>query len=291
MDQLRWLIAEGIEVHTQIVVTPGVNDGEHLEQSVRDLASLYPGVKSISIVPIGLTKQHKYGLRQNTQAEAQQILDLCEVWQAEYQEMFGARLVYATDEWHLVADREIPTIDQYDGFDLTENGLGQVRRFMNDWEAVKAELGRETKIKSLTLATATLFAPTLQRYADDFSALSNVPTTVVPITNMQLGDSITVAGLLMGADVIAQLQAVELGDVVILPRVMFDHPDGVALDDKSPMDIARALNRPIALVDMMSDLVDVIYGQPALYFHPSGNQFISTQSILKDGGWAVEKYL
>ena len=95
----------------------------------------------------------------------------------------------------------------------------------------------------------------------------------------------------MGADVIAQLQNVELGDVVILPRVMFDHPDGIALDDRSPMDIARALNRPVALVDMMGDIVDVVYGHPALYFHPSDEQLVSTQSILKDGGWAVEKYL
>ena len=149
MDQLHWLIEDDIEVHTQIVVTPEVNDGEHLEESIRDLASLYPGVQTISIVPIGLTKQHKYGLRQNTREEAQHILDLCAGWQAEYQRMFGTRLVYATDEWYLVADRQVPEIEEYDGFDLTENGMGQVRRFLDDWEDVRAELGKKVNVKSL----------------------------------------------------------------------------------------------------------------------------------------------
>ncbi len=291
LEQLDWLVSEGIEVHTQIVVTPGVNDGALLERSVSDLASLYPGVRTVSIVPIGLTKQHKYGLRPNTPEESEHILDLCSGWQQEYQKKFGIQFVYATDEWYLVAGYEIPTVSAYDGFDLTENGLGQVRRFISDWEGVKSELGKETKVKKITLATATLFAPTLQGFASEFAMLSKVDTEVVPITNTQLGESITVAGLLMGADVIAQLHNVELGDIVVLPRVMFDHPDGIALDDKSPMDIAHALNRPVALVDMMGDLIDLIYGQPALYFHPTSGQLISANTIQRDGGWAVEKYL
>lgn len=186
---------------------------------------------------------------------------------------------------------ECPRWGAYDGLDLTENGLGMVRRFVDDWAEVKGELVEEAKVATLTLATGALFAPTLRDHAEEFAALSGVTTEVFAITNERLGESITVAGLLMGEDIIAQLKDLPLGDVVVLPRVMFDHPDGISLDDKSPLDIARALGRPLALVDMMGDLVDVIYGRPALYFDPVSGKLINPDGIPKDGGWAVEKYL
>jgi hypothetical protein len=91
--------------------------------------------------------------------------------------------------------------------------------------------------------------------------------------------------------VIEGLHGRDLGEVVVLPRVMFDHPDGISLDDRSPLDIARALDRPVALADLMGDLVDIVYGKPALYFDPSGKTLINPDDITLDGGWAVEKYL
>jgi putative radical SAM enzyme (TIGR03279 family) len=291
IEQLKWLTGEGIEVHTQIVVTPEVNDGALFERSVRELADLYPGVQTISVVPIGLTRHHKYQMRVHTVEEANLVLDQCETWQAEFRTTFGINFVYPTDEWYLVTGRPIPPIDAYDGYDLTENGLGQVRRFLDDWIAVKSEIRETPLIKRLTLCSGALFAPTLTDNAREFSALSGVQTEVIPITNTRLGESITVAGLVMGNDVIEQLKDRDLGDVVVLPRVMFDHPDGISLDDISPMAVAKALNKPVALVDMMGDLVDIIYGRPALFFRPTGERIITLESIKKDGGWAVEKYL
>lgn len=291
MEQLEWLVENGIDVHTQIVVTPGQNDGEHLEKSVRDLATLYPGVLSVSVVPVGLTKHHKYGKRPNTRAEADAILDACHRWQGEFRERFGVNFVYSTDEWYLVTERPIPPSDYYDGLDLTENGLGMVRRFLTDWQDVQTELVKEPVVKRLTLGTAALFAPKLSELADAFAARSGAAVDVIAIINHRLGDTITVAGLLMAEDVIEQLRERELGDVVVLPRVMFDHPDGVSLDDRSPLDVARALGRPVALADLMGDLVDIVYGKPALYFDPSGEKLINPDDITRDGGWAVEKYL
>lgn len=291
MEQLEWLAGEGIETHTQIVVTPDLNDGPHLEKSVHDLARLYPSVRSVSIVPVGLTKYHRYGYRPNTRSEADAVLDACHAWQAEFRREIGVYFVYPTDEWYLVTGRPIPPLDAYDGLDLTENGLGLVRRFMEDWARVQSELAALPQVRRLTLATATLFAPTLEAHAADFAAKSGVATSVVPVVNERLGETITVAGLLMGGDVVAQLSRQNLGDVVVLPRVMFDHPSGVSLDDVSPQAIARALGRPVALADMMGDLVDIIYGRPALYFAPDGGRLVKPESIQKKGGWAVEKYL
>ena len=118
---------------------------------------------------------------------------------------------------------------------------------------------------------------------------TKVPLDVAPITNDRLGETIVVAGLLMGEDVIAQLRDRVLGEIVILPRIMFDHPQGVALDDRSPLDIARALDRPVVLADAMGDVLDALTGQNRLIVQPT-DEFIPLD-VMKAGGWAVEKYL
>ena len=140
LEQLRWLAARGIELHTQLVVTPGLNDGPWIEQSIRDLAELYPAVRSVSVVPVGLTRHHKYGYRAHTRAEAEAVLGSLERWQAQFVARFGVRFVYPSDEWFLVTGRPAPPRKYYDGLALEENGLGMVRAFLQDWKGAKAEL-------------------------------------------------------------------------------------------------------------------------------------------------------
>src|SRR5262249_24513832 len=157
----------------------------------------------------------------------------------------GVGFVYPTDEWFLVADRPLPSLDWYDGLALHENGLGMVRSFLDEWQAVRtSELDNlKPRVKNVTLVTAMLFGPVLEKAAAELSEAAGLPVTMRPIVNTKLGAGITVAGLLMGEDVIAQLQASnDSSDLIVLPRIMFDHPDGVSLDDKSPRDVAQALN-------------------------------------------------
>ncbi|MCS6846586.1 MAG: DUF512 domain-containing protein, partial [Anaerolineae bacterium] len=267
MEQLRWLADHGITTHTQLVITPGLNDGERMEESVRQLATLYPHVMSVSVVPVGLTKHHKYGHRTHTRAEAAEVLRRVEAWQAEFRRALGVRFVYATDEWYLVAGRSVPAKRAYDGLALQENGLGMVRDFLDEWKRVKneelrIEKNHKSQISNLksqfheaTLVTGTLFAPILEKAAREFTQTTGIPLHVMPVKNERLGETITVAGLLCGEDVIQQLTGTR-GDLVVLPRIMFDHPNGVALDDVSPADIARALHKPVALADWMGDVVD-----------------------------------
>lgn len=294
MAQLRELTDLNFTIHTQLVITPGVNDGEHMEQSISDLATLYPTVQSISVVPVGLTKHHKYGLRSSLVDEANAVLDTCERWQKQFRQHFGVGFVYPTDEWYLVAGRKLPTLKSYDGLALHENGLGMVRSFLDEWRQVKRKEVASLRpvVKKVTLATATLFAPTLEQTANEFGALSGLHIDVRAITNTRLGEGITVAGLLMAEDVIAQLKDTEIGDLVVLPRIMFDHPDGISLDDQSPRQIAIALNRPIALADQMGDVIDAVQGKSKLIYQPDLLMpAISDASVMRDGGWAVEKYL
>ncbi len=296
VPQLRWLGKRGIEMHTQVVVTPGLNDGKWLEKSIRDLAKLYPAVKSVSVVPVGLTKQHKYGHRACTLEESELILDSIEKWQARFLPKFGARFVYPTDEWFIQTGRPIPPKKYYAGLALEENGLGQVRGFLAEWQKVKKEIpsskiqdSRRTARRTATLVTGTLFEGVVRKAAMEFDKLAHTQLTVRGVLNERLGHTITVAGLVMGADVIEQLKGYDLGAFVVLPRVMFDHPQGISLDDISPLQIAQVLNCVVYLADAMGDVLDAFTGVNTLRFDPA-NASIPLE-VMKAGGWAVEKYL
>lgn len=284
MAQLRWLVAKGIEIHTQLVIVPGFNDGPWLARSIEELAELWPAVQSISVVPVGLTKQHKYGMRPHTREEAAVTLDYVASQQPHYLARFGRRFVYPTDEWYLVTGRAVPPLDAYDGLQLQENGLGMVRDFLNEWQAVREEIeewqaenGTRRKpasisgLQSVTLVTATLFASVLRPKAAEFADLTGVEITVLAVVNERLGETITVAGLLMGKDVLQQLQTAGYGDLVVLPRVMFDHPDTVSLDDLSPQEMADEIGRPIALADTLGDVWDALIGQSSVVYQPGAS--------------------
>ena len=237
MIQLRRLAGLGVEVHTQIVVMPGFNDGPHLDRSIGDLAGLYPAVRSVSLVPVGLTRYHRGGCRLHTDAEMCVVLEQAAGWQARLQERLGVYFAYLSDEWYLRLGEEVPPTAAYDGLDLTENGVGLVRRFMEvgDWRLQRPV----SNLQSLTLVTGTLFAPVLR------SLVAGLPADVVPVVNRFFGETVTVAGLLTGRDVVAQLRERDLGDVVALPPAMFGGPEGQSLDEMWPQEVGEALGREV----------------------------------------------
>lgn len=292
LTQLRWLAERHIETHTQLVIVPEFNDGLWLERSIKELAALRPehegegGVVSVSVVPVGLTRHHKYRMRPHTIEEASATLDFIERLQHTYLDRFGVRFLYPTDEWYLVTGREVPPIEAYDGQQLHENGLGMVRAFLDDWAGVRNEITSSQELPApldVTLVTATLFAPVLIEKAEEMAKLIGNRFTVLPIENKRLGESITVAGLLMAGDVIDQLEQAGFGDLIILPRVMFDHPDTIALDDISPQDIANRLNRPVALADSLGDVWDALIGQSRVIFRPGVSPARSIDLSVVDG--------
>lgn len=327
LGQLKWLAEHGIQVHTQLVVTPGLNDGAQLERSVHELAALHPNVLSATVVPVGLTRHHKYGHRAHVVAEAAGLVKTAQGWQKQFQSNLGVRFVYLTDEWYLISQKPLPGKNAYDGYELQSNGMGMVRDFLDEWGRVKrSELGMTNDeaamkprrvgttqrrgranakpqtfslqpatfnpiFKTATLATGALFAPTLKKTVAEFNNLTQLRLDVTTIVNEHLGEGITVAGLLPGNDVIRQLKqhSLALGEIVILPRLMFDHPDSIALDDVSPLQVAQALNRPVALADWMGDVVDALTGRNKLTFYPNADSL--TVPVVREGGWAVEKYL
>jgi putative radical SAM enzyme (TIGR03279 family) len=244
--QMRRLAALAIEVHAQIVVLPGLNDGRHLARSIEDLAALYPAVRSVSVVPVGLTRYHRGGCRAHTAAEARALFDQVVTWQARLRGSLGVSFAYLSDEWYLRLGEPVPPLALYDGLDLTENGVGLVRQFLDEGWMSLMPVSRHQL--SLTLVTGTLFAPVLQRKAAHLPGVE-----VVPVINNLLGESVTVAGLLTGQDVVAQLRSRDLRQAVVLPPAMFGGPAGQTLDEMRPEDVQEAIDRRVIVVGGETD--------------------------------------
>ena len=237
VGQLRRLADMGIVLHTQIVLRPGVNDGSHLDRSLEDLADLYPAVRSVSVVPVGLTRYHRFECRLHTDAEIRAVLDQVVAWQGRLRACLGVAFAYLSDEWYLHLGEEVPPMVHYDDLDLTENGVGLVRQFLDQQQG--ALMAAIADLEEPTLVTGTLFAPVLR------AAVAGSRANVVSVVNRFFGESVTVAGLLTGADVIERLRDQRTDNVVVLPRAMFSGPEGQSLDEMWPTDVEEALGRPV----------------------------------------------
>lgn len=246
--QLRRLGDLGIQVHAQIVLVPGFNDGAALERTIADLALLYPTVQSIAIVPVGLTRYHWQGLRTLSGEEAVALIQQVESAQAVHRHTLGMDLIYLSDEIYLLARKPIPPAERYDGFPQLENGVGLTRQLLDEWEGLRGSVVRgRVRCQRATLVCGTLIAPLLGEIAAEWSALSSARLDVLSVANRFFGSTVTVSGLLVGQDVVNTLQGRDLGERVILPRAMFDAEGQRTLDEMTPAEIGERLGVPVAL--------------------------------------------
>jgi putative radical SAM enzyme (TIGR03279 family) len=251
-----------ITCHTQLVLCPTINDGEHLERSIRDLAQLRPIVESISVVPVGLTKYNnmiKTGdlppLRHYTRQEAEAVIEQVEAYQrrfeAEDEEAYP--FVYLSDEWYYLTGREFPPAQHYGSYAQIENGVGMTRYLIEQWERGKRRLPRTMQPpqspRRVTLVTSTMARPVIEQLAQDMRNTVGLDVRVLPVVNQFFGPEVTVAGLLCGQDVLDALQAQDetagLGDLVLLPRVMLDNEGARFLDDLSVEEFREKLPRSV----------------------------------------------
>jgi len=252
VEQLKRLGSLHIQVHAQIVLIPGLNEGQHLARTVADLAALHPTVQSIAVVPVGLTRYHRGPFRVYRPEEAGSILIQISDWQREYRRQHGLNLVYASDEWYLLAGLDVPPAEEYDGFPQLENGVGLTRVFLAEILDIRDCRSRVGKV---TLVCGTLIAPVLERKAAE---LSQVVVEVVPVENRFFGPTVTVSGLLTGRDVVEVLQGRALGEVVFLPRAMFDASGELTLDDMTLAAIGERLRVEVEVAGTMGEVVGLI---------------------------------
>ncbi|HLZ80439.1 MAG TPA: DUF512 domain-containing protein, partial [Ktedonobacteraceae bacterium] len=250
IDHIKRLGDMHITCHTQLVLCPTINDGEHLDRSIGDLAALRPIVESISAVPVGLTKYNnmlKTGdlppLRHYIRQEAGVIIEQVEAHQRRFaaENPFGDPFVYLSDEWYYITGREFPPAQHYGSYAQIENGVGMTRFLIDQWNRSKRKLPTTmSQPRRVTLVTSIMARPVIEQFAEDIRRTEQLEVQVLPIVNKFFGAEVTVAGLLCGQDVLAALEENgNLGDLVLLPRVMLDN-EGVRFLDDVPVEEFKA---------------------------------------------------
>lgn len=253
LQKMRRLYEAGIEMNGQIVLCKGVNDGEELERSIRELVEYVPHMRSVSVVPAGLTKFREglYPLELFTSQEAQEVLRTIHRWQEQCMERFGTHFIHASDEWYLLAKEELPPEESYDGYLQLENGVGMLRLLLDEFqEALQEGENGTLSQETISVATGKLAAPYIQMLAQEF--MQRYPQKriqVFAIRNDFFGEQITVAGLLTGQDILNQLKEQELGDRLLLPCSLLRSGEEVFLDDMTVGELKNALQVRIDIVN------------------------------------------
>jgi putative radical SAM enzyme (TIGR03279 family) len=242
IEHIERLSSMHITCHTQLVLCPTINDGEHLDRSIRDLTGLRPIVESISVVPVGLTKYNnmiKTGdlppLRHYTREEAETVIEQVGVYQRRFEAESpdGDPFVFLSDEWYYLTQREFPPARHYGSYAQIENGVGMTRYLIEQWARAKRKLPTAmTEPRRVTLVTSTMAQPVIEEIAEEIRKIERVEVQVLPVVNRFFGAEVTVAGLLCGQDVLEALEENgNLGNLVLLPRVMLDNEGVRFLDD------------------------------------------------------------
>ena len=246
---LRRFVEAGIAFHGQIVLCPGINDGEALERTLADLLALAPMARSVALVPVGLTR-HRDGLTALTGYDAQgaaRVLDQAERWQTRALAAHGTRFVFPADELYQLAGRTLPPYEAYEDFAQIENGVGLLRQLAHEFD-VTARLDPEedTRPRRVAIATGTSAAPFLRALIAS-QPLHGVQATVYPIVNRFFGDTVTCAGLVTGGDLMTQLTGVP-ADELLIPDNMLRAGEAVFLDDTPLTQVEAALGIPVRVI-------------------------------------------
>ncbi len=262
LKYIHRLAEAGIEINTQLVLCPGINDGKELSYSLSQLASLYPAVQSIAAVPVGVTK-HRQGLfemPEYTKQAAGEVIDIIRSFGDSFSDKHGTRLCYAADEFYLKAERPIPDEAYYEAYPQIENGVGMWTSFKKEAEDCISGLDKSKAVKkSLSLATGSAAYPLIKELAEKLTDVyPGLEINVYRIENDFFGHSVTVAGLVTGQDLINQLKGKALGEALIIPDVMLRSEGDLFLDSISLEELERALGVKVKVVCASSgaDLIE-----------------------------------
>lgn len=244
LAKVERLFESGIEMNGQIVLCKGINDGEELERSIRDLERYIPVLKSVSVVPVGLTKYREglYPLEPFEKEDAAEVLKQLHTWQNYFWEKYGTHFIHASDEWYLLAKEPLPEEEAYDGYLQLENGVGMLRLFINQVKTALRQLPGDDREREVSAATGYLAAPVLEQlYKEIRNKYPKLKLHLYPIRNDFFGEKITVSGLLTGGDIEKQLQGKRLGKRLLLPCNVLRSGENYFLDDKSIPELEESL--------------------------------------------------
>ena len=260
MEQLNELVEKDIELHTQVVLCPGYNDGKELEKTISDLYAMHPSVLSLAIVPVGLTRYRDncHPLTKFSSSAAAEIINLVHKWQKKCRKESQTSFVYLGDEFYLAAGKEIPSYESYDGFPQLENGIGLVRSFLADWDQEQVSQKGYLEPQHIDVICGVSAEKILSPLLADFR-IPNLTIRIIAVENKFFGNDITVTGLLTGGDILAALQELPgPRTAVIIPGVALRKGEHVFLDNMTPDSIAAKLTVPVRVAYFAQDLKQLL---------------------------------
>ncbi|MBU6229247.1 MAG: TIGR03279 family radical SAM protein [Cyanobacteria bacterium REEB459] len=276
LNQLAWFQAQRLQLHAQVVVCPGLNDGEHLTRTLEDLANFHQGematVISVAVVPVGLTRfrPSEDQLSPVTQAQAEAVIDQVEELQSQFYQRWGSRFTWLADEWFLIARRPLPQASAYEDYPQIGNGVGSIRQFLEDFQrsAQRYLPGVVTPPRSLTWVVGNAVETAFQPVVDRLNQVEGLRVNLAALASDYWGREITVTGLLTGHDLLLGLADRPLGQALLVPALMLkpsdsgDYQDSCFLDDRRVAEVSQSLKCPILVVEDTDALVKTCAGVP-----------------------------
>jgi putative radical SAM enzyme (TIGR03279 family) len=239
LKEIKELTSHKIRIHAQIVVCPGLNDGERLSNTIKDLQKFYPYVASIAIVPVGLTKYKKPHLRPVEKSEAIKVIESVRQIRKRYKKRHGDPIVYLADEFYIKADIPLPSLSEYGDLPQLENGIGMVPLFLNS--AKKLKLPQKIEPKKVALFTGVSFMPYLEEFIQRLKTIEGLTLEVFKIENKFFGPTVTVTGLLTGKDILKTIVGKTKADCLLVPNVALKEGENVFLDNVTLKDMEESL--------------------------------------------------
>ncbi len=265
LDQLKWFKKHRLQIHAQVVVCPGINDGFHLETTLRDLVSFHrgqvPTVASVAVVPVGLTKFRPTAdeLIPVNSAKAQAVIHQVQTLQQEFQKKLKSPVVWLADEWFLIAQTELPPESHYQDYPQIGNGVGSIRQFIKQFQIQAAETlpPAIATPKTLTWVVGNAVEQAFQPLVNQLNQVQGLQVNLCALKSDYWGQEITVTGLLTGIDLLDNLSQQNLGDGILLPSVMLKTGERVFLDDRTVDELEQQLQVPVWVVGDITELLQV----------------------------------
>ena len=263
LEQLQWFRERRLQIHAQVVICPGINDGVHLERTLLDLASFHtgdvPAVASVAVVPVGLTR-FRPNLDQLTpvsQEKAAEVIAQVQPLQEKFRQQFGSNFVWLADEWFLIGQQELPSESHYEDYPQIGNGVGSIRFFIKQFQEVANEMlpTRVETARRFTWVVGNAVEHAFKPLVKQLNGVEGLEVNLAPLRSNYWGQEITVTGLLTGQDLLVGLRGKDLGNAILLPSVMLKHGDTCFLDDLTVEELASKLETSILPVTGIEGLI------------------------------------
>ena len=264
LEQLKWFQERRLQVHAQVVVCPGINDGIHLERTLLDLAQFHtgevPAVASAAIVPVGLTRFRptEDELIPVSREKAEEVIRQVQQLQEKFRQQLGSTFSWLADEWFLIARQDLPPESHYEDYPQIGNGVGSIRQFLKQFQDIASEKlpPRLDTHRSFTWVVGNAVEQAFQPLIQQLNAVEGLDVRLAALRSDYWGQEITVTGLLTGQDLLKGLQGKDLGDAILLPSLMLKQNDTRFLDDMMVEELVHQLETPILPVNGTEELIE-----------------------------------